>query len=193
MLDAAYDLFCEAGYRATTMDAIATRADVAVQTLYFTFHTKDELLQEVHDRTVLGDDELPPPLQPWYQAAVAEPDIARALRRIVEGTQTIFARVSPMLPVFQAVATEPAGEVWQRSQALRLDGYGDLLAVLERKHPLRPGLRRRDAVDVLFVVLGPETYGALVHGRGWTVKRWTEWTADVLLRDLFGVDGASDT
>ena len=45
MLDAAYDLFCEQGFRATTMDAIAQRAGVAVQTLYFTFHTKDALLQ----------------------------------------------------------------------------------------------------------------------------------------------------
>jgi len=35
MLKAAYELFCEHGYATTTMDLIAKRADVAVQTLYF--------------------------------------------------------------------------------------------------------------------------------------------------------------
>ena len=74
MLDAAYDLFCSDGYRPTTMEAIAERAGVAVQTLYFTFHTKDDLFQEVHERTVLGDENLPPPMQTWYLAAVASED-----------------------------------------------------------------------------------------------------------------------
>ena len=69
MLAAAYDLFCELGFRAATMDAIAERAGVAVQTLYFTFHTKDELVQAVHEWTVLGDDPVAPPLQSWYRAS----------------------------------------------------------------------------------------------------------------------------
>ena len=64
ILDAAYDLFCVAGYPATTMAAIGERAGVAVQTVYFTFRTKDALLQAVHNRTVLGRDEIPPPQQP---------------------------------------------------------------------------------------------------------------------------------
>ena len=79
MLDAAYDLFCELGYRATTMAAIADRAQVAVQTVYFTFHTKDALLQEVHNKTVLGDVPTPPEKQPWYLAAHAQTDSRRAV------------------------------------------------------------------------------------------------------------------
>jgi len=187
MLDAAYQLFCEQGYRATTMDAIAEKAGVAVQTLYFTFHTKDELLQQVHDRTVLGDEGLPPQLQPWYRAAMAEPDLATALRTIVEGTQTIFARVAPMLPVFHTVASEPAGAVWQRAEQLRIDGYDTLLRALEAKQPLRKGLRHADARDVLFVVLGPETYRAFVQQRHWSVARWVRWTVSVLAHDLFDI------
>ena len=51
------------------MAEVAERAAVAVQTLYFTFHTKGALLGEVFERAVLGPGELPPPLQPWHQAA----------------------------------------------------------------------------------------------------------------------------
>src|ERR1041384_7668216 len=111
MLDAAYGLFCEEGYRATTMDAIAERAGVAVQTLYFTFHTKDELFQAVHERTVLGDEAIPPEAHPWSRAAVPSDDFGGAVRHICRGVLSISRRVAPMIPAFHAVAGDPAGDV----------------------------------------------------------------------------------
>ena len=42
------------------MAAIAQRAGVAVQTVYFVFHTKAELLSRVIDAAVLGPDPNPP-------------------------------------------------------------------------------------------------------------------------------------
>src|SRR5947209_304164 len=133
MLAAAYDAFCEDGFKATTMEAIAKRAGVAVQTLYFTFHTKDELLQQVHEWTVLGDDPTPPPLQPWYLAAMAEPDAIRALDLITEGLVAILSRVAPTVPVFHAVAGDPAGEVWAHAEQLRRSGMEDLVDMLVAK------------------------------------------------------------
>jgi AcrR family transcriptional regulator len=187
MLDAAYDLFCAEGYRTTTMQNIADRAGVVVQTLYFTFHTKDELLQAVHERTVLGDDPLPPPLQSWYLAAIAEPDVRAAVRITVEGVATIFARVAPMLPVFHSVVGDPAGEVWQRGEELRLEGMKNLVDALADKATLRRGLTGARAVDALFVVMGPELYRSLVIERGWSIQEWSTWVAATLLRDLFGL------
>ena len=187
MLDAAYELFCAEGYRATTMESIAERAGVAVQTVYFTFHTKDALLQEVHDRTVLGDDATPPPLQPWYLAATAESDVAHAVTTIVEGVAEILARVAPMLPVFHAVSADPAGVVFRRAEELRRDGYDILITRLETKAPLRPGLDHAHATDLLFVLLGPELYRELVIERGWTQRQWAQWTATTITRDLFGI------
>ena len=70
MLDAAHACFVERGYPGTTMAAIAERAGVAEQTLYFTFHTKAGLLGEVFERAVFGADELPPHLQPWWSSAM---------------------------------------------------------------------------------------------------------------------------
>src|SRR5262245_6712996 len=60
MLKAAYDAFCERGYAATTMNDIATRADVAVQTLYFTFHTKGAILEESVGAAIIGFDRWDP-------------------------------------------------------------------------------------------------------------------------------------
>ncbi len=185
MLDAAYDLFCEQGLRATTMGSIAERAGVAVQTLYFTFHTKDALLQEVHDRTVLGDDPVPPSRQAWHIAAMTEPDGRRALARIIEGLLAILARISPMIPVFHAVSADPAGRVFRRGEELRRKGLEQLVDALAAKTPLRPGLTPAKACDLLFVVLGPELYRSLVLECGWSQAEWRTWATSVLTRDLF--------
>jgi AcrR family transcriptional regulator len=187
ILDAAYEAFCELGYRATTMALIAERAGVAVQTVYFTFRTKDALLQEVHDQTVLGrGTPLAPMDQPWYRAAAAEVDPPHATRLLVEGVGTILARVAPMLPVFQAVVADPAGEVYRNAEALRRPAMYDVAReVLLPKGGLRPGVDVSYAGDLLVVLLGPEIYRMYVLEVGWSHERWVDWTAQVLLRELF--------
>jgi AcrR family transcriptional regulator len=187
MIRAAYDLFCERGYRATTMEAIAQRAGVAVQTLYFTFHTKDELLQAVHEWTVLTDDPTPPPLQEWYLAAMAESDARRALAMLIEGLATIESRVAPMIPVFHAVSADPAGEIYRRAQVLRRQGMEDCIDALSKKARLRPGLTRRRAADLLYILAGPEAYRSFVLEAGWTERQWVTWTTQTLTGDLFGL------
>lgn len=188
MLDAAYELFSSDGYRLTTMDAIAQRAGVAVQTLYFAFHTKDELFQEVHERTVLGDEGLPPPMQPWYRAAVAAEDVRDAVRQICYGVLSISRRVAPMIPAFHAVTGDPAGEVWDRSQRLRHDGMVDLVAELIKKAPLRKTVTKNHAADVLYLLLGPDLYWTMVLGRGWSERQLASWTTRAILDDLFGLE-----
>jgi AcrR family transcriptional regulator len=187
ILDAAYDLFCELGYRATTMTLIADRAGVAVQTVYFTFRTKDALLQEVHDQTVLGrGTPLVPQQQPWYAAAVAEKNPARATRILVDGVATILARVAPMLPVFHAVVADPAGEVYRNAEALRRPAMYDLARdVLLAKAQPRPGVDVAHAGDLLVVMLGPEIYRMYVLELGWSRERWVDWTTQVIVRELF--------
>jgi AcrR family transcriptional regulator len=190
MLDAAYELFCKDGYRATTMEAISERAGVAVQTLYFTFHTKDELFQAVHERTVLGDENVPPPMQPWYLAAVASDDVTAGVRHICRGVLSISRRVAPMIPAFHAVAGDPAGEVWERSERLRHEGMVQLVDALTKKAPLRHGVTKAHAADVLYLLLGPDLYRTMVLGRGWTEQQLATWTERIVHIDVFGLEAA---
>ncbi len=185
MLQAAYDLFCEQGYRATTMDVIAERAGVAVQTLYFTFHTKDELFQEVHDWTVLGDDPTPPPLQAWYLDAMTASSVDEAVHHITRGVIGISRRVAPMIPAFHAVIGEPAHAVWENANRLRLDGMADLVAGLTKKQSLRKGITKAQAADVLYVLVGPDLYRTFVLERGWTEAQYIAWCDRTILAELF--------
>src|SRR6476620_7638946 len=98
MIGAAYRLFCEKGYAATTMEVIAREADVAVPTLYFTFRTKGAILGEALGAAVVGfDQSVRPEDAPWFQKFDAEPDPRRALKMLVENTTPILRRVGPLM------------------------------------------------------------------------------------------------
>src|SRR5579863_9760958 len=57
VIDAAKQLFIEHGYPATTLEAVADAADVALPTLYRLFGSKRALLKEVLDTSLSGDDQ----------------------------------------------------------------------------------------------------------------------------------------
>jgi AcrR family transcriptional regulator len=187
MLDAAIACFTADGYDGTTMAKIAEQAGVAVQTLYFTFHTKAQLLKETLDRAVLGDGPpIPPPQTQWYQAMRAQQAIRPALQHLVGGVSQILQRVAPLRPVFEAAAAEPGvTEVWANAEQLRLDGYRAIVELLAGKQPLRPGHTLDSATDVLFVLLGPDTFRAFTHGRRWPLDQWKAWVITALEHDLF--------
>ncbi|MEV3982363.1 helix-turn-helix domain-containing protein [Nonomuraea sp. NPDC049758] len=95
MLTAARELFTERGYTATSMRAIAGRAGVAVQTLYFTFETKRSILKELLDVEVAGDDAPLATLErPWVAEALAAPP-SDLLRKLAEANAGIHERVAP--------------------------------------------------------------------------------------------------
>jgi AcrR family transcriptional regulator len=186
IIASAYALFCESGYRGTTMESIGERAGVAVQTVYFTFRTKDDLLQAVYEWAVLGDEGMPPPMQDWNVAAHAEPDARDMISGIVAGSAGILARVAPLLPVFDAISPEPAGAIHRRSEDLRRSDMKKLADVLSRKTPLRKGMTRRRAADLIFVLIGPRSYQSFVLEAGWPPRDWVRWVAATLQHDLYG-------
>jgi AcrR family transcriptional regulator len=187
MLDAAIRCFTTAGYGGTTMATIAAEPGVAVQTLYFTFHTKSELLQQTFDRAVLGDVPVPPHETDWYRSMEAERKLRPALHHLVSGVTAILERFAPLRSVFdEARADEVVHEVWQRGEQLRLEGYRQIVEILAKKRPLRVEYDVEGATDVLFVLLGPDTFRAFIEGRRWSIERWQTWVVATIGRELFG-------
>jgi len=188
MMRAAYELFCERGYAGTTMADVAERAGVAVQTVYFTFHTKRDLLSGSYDLAVMGEaDPLPPDVQPWYLAAAAEPGLGEAIRLIVEGIGEIERRTTPLDTVVRAAAqADPdSAAVWQRHEQLRHDGFERMLVdVLLPKASLRDHLDAERATVLLLMLLGHGVYQALVLDYGWSHEAWADWVARAI-EELF--------
>ncbi len=92
---AARDLFVAQGYGATSLQEVADRAGVAVQTVYFVFRNKRALFKDVVDTSIAGDTEPIATMdRDWFRAACAEPTAAGQLRAHVRGVRDILG-VSP--------------------------------------------------------------------------------------------------
>jgi AcrR family transcriptional regulator len=187
ILDAAMSLFVTRGYPSTTVEMITHEAGVAVQTVYFSFRTKANVLTQLVDINVAGDTQPTATLQrAWVADALAEPDPIRQLEIQVKGTAAIHRRVAPLLGVLcRASDTDPAvAQLWRTNQEQRRALQRQLVIALRRKGGLCPGMRLGQAVDISYAMLGPELFQVLVTERGWSIAEWERWTLGVLRREL---------
>lgn len=188
IIKAAYSLFCERGYYGTTMADVAQAAGVAVQTVYFTFHTKIELLSRTVDFAVMGEgDPVIPEQSAWYAAMAAEPDLTKAVRHVVEGIGQILTRAMPLDTVVRASAGSDPDMARARAvnERLRADGYRAILDILHSKATLRDGITPERATQLLLLYLGTDVYRVLILDYGWTHADWITWTVATLGEQLF--------
>ncbi|MGH3780769.1 MAG: TetR/AcrR family transcriptional regulator [Pseudonocardiaceae bacterium] len=187
ILDAAMSLFATRGYPSTTVEMIAHEAGVAVQTVYFSFRAKANILKQLVDINVAGDTQPIPMLErTWVRDALAEPDPARQLEIQVKGTASIHRRVAQLLNVLhRASDTDPAvAELWRTNQEQRRALHRQLIVALRRKGGLPPEMRLGQAVDISYALLGPELFHVLVTERGWSIAEWQRWTLSILSHEL---------
>ena len=180
ILRSAHEEFCAVGYHGATMAAIAKRAGVAVQTVYFVFHTKTQLFTDAFDAAVLGDDATPPNATSWFAEATTGVDLRSSVAAFTAGNGAIQARIARLYDVARSASlTDPDIErMWAERERLRRDGYGDFVQSLADRGGLRPDLDVVTATDVALTILGPANYLALVYDCGWSHERYLEWIAD---------------
>ena len=182
---AAGQRFLEGGYGATTIAEVARAAGVAVQTVYSAVGGKADLLIEVVNRTVAGDDRDVMLLdREWMTALRAEPDPRRQVRIFADEMTSIGARVVPLFLMMRAAAAgDPeVAAAWQRSVELR---WQTMRAVVSALHGVRPGLGGERAADLVWAIASPETYDLLALQRGWSPADVAAWIADAIVAALF--------
>ncbi len=176
-------LFAEHGYGATTLQDVAGRAGVAVQTIYFTFGNKRALLKEIVDVSIAGDDE---PIvtmdRPWFQGVLDADDAGTCLRRLVAGTAETLARVALIVEMLRTAATVDPDirALWPDDADPRFTVHSAAAAALVAKPGIRDGVTAAHAADVLFGLLSPELYLVFVRDRGWSPEQWESWTRETL-------------
>jgi AcrR family transcriptional regulator len=181
MVDAAAELFASVGFAATTMDAVAAGSDMSVQSVYFAFHTKANLLRAALERAT------PPPPPPTSKRPTGvDPD--EGLVRLVEDAVRSLEATGPLaLAATAAAPGDPAvEEVRAGHERQRAQSAVDLVHHLRSLRPLAPGVTPRRVVDVVYGLLSPQLYALLVKERGWTSKRYAGWCAHAVGRALWG-------
>jgi AcrR family transcriptional regulator len=183
IIAAATEEFRSSGYHGTTMSAIAARAGVAVQTVYFVFHTKPALLTAAIDTAVMGEDNpVPPDLTPWWQEGITTLDGRRAIELFISNVSDINARAAALDRVALAASTTDPDvvDLINHHESLRTQGFRSYIDALAARGLLRDGLDPAEATDVLLTLAGPDVFLNLTEERGWTVQRYVAWTTDAL-------------
>ena len=178
VLAAALECFSESGWSGTTLNAVAERAGVAVETIYHAFGTKKQLLREVMDVAVVGDAE---PIPLVDRPEWAEMQRGTRAERVAKGValnaeiQARSARV--WMAIVEAAQADPD------VAALRDEGTAN------RAHDLKVGLElvlRKPldgpVYDVLFALFGPETYLVLTEQRGLTRAQYEAVLVDAAIK-----------
>lgn len=186
MLDTARELFITDGYAATTMERIADRAGVAVQTLYYTFRTKGQLLCEAVEEAAAQDAEIAPAGErAWLQEVLMATTGQRVLALAVDYGADIFARAAPLWPAMMAASADPYVEsYWRNVAASRRAGQGRMVARLAELDELPHNLQPDRATDLVVVLFGHEVFGNLVTGAGWSLPEYKAWLYTTLVQQL---------
>jgi AcrR family transcriptional regulator len=193
VVEAARALFTERGYGATTVEAISARSDVPPATVYRLFSSKRGILKALLDVSIAGDDEsVPLADRPPVRSLLADPDPRNRVAGFVAVAAQVNSRTAPIYRILvSAAASDPdAGTVLDDLTRQRQQGQGRLARSLARSGALRPGLRERDAGDLVHALMSPEVYGLLVVDRGWPPERYERWLTDTLVDQLLAPPGA---
>jgi AcrR family transcriptional regulator len=187
VVEAARRLFVERGYVATTVDAISELSDVPSATVYRLFSGKLGILKALLDTSIAGDDQ-PRAVQarPEVASQLSESDPGQLLAGVAGITTAINQRSNDVYGVLMSAAgSDPgAAELLDEVRQQRDQGQGKIARSLSRAHALKPGLRERDAADLIHALMSPELYRLLVGDRGWTPDRYQQWLATTLTQQL---------
>ncbi|GAA3590017.1 helix-turn-helix domain-containing protein [Kribbella ginsengisoli] len=175
--EAARKLFADAGYGATSIDAIAKEAGVATRTVYSAFGTKREILSLICDR--------------WLEQAGArqlagevlqETDPAAKLRKAAHWLTNLYSAGFDVVLIFEA-ATDESAETRALLRA-KLAGRNEVMDAIIASLESSLAIPLKQAQAVYRALAAPGVYRELVDESGWTEAEFEQWVSESLQRQL---------
>jgi AcrR family transcriptional regulator len=185
--EAARSLFVDRGYAATTIEAISDLSDTPQATVYRLFSSKLGILKAVLDVSVVGDDEAVTMLdRAPVRALLQDAEPKHQLAGFAAVVRQVMARAGSVHRILaDAARSDPdAASLLAEIARQRHEGQRRVARALARSGALQPGLRERDAADVIHALASPEVYGLLVFDRGWSCERYEKWLTSILIDQL---------
>lgn len=181
-LEAAQRLFLANGYGTTSIRAIAEEAGVAVQTIYALFGNKRQIVIELLEIAVAGEDELAAVQRQAVQAIRAEPDPRRRAELGAALSRKITERVLPIFKITSdAAAVDPEfAELNQAMIARRRAEMAESANLLAGNDGLR--VSSDDAAASLLVLCSPQVAQILTEHVGMSYDHYEKWLADAIKR-----------
>jgi TetR/AcrR family transcriptional regulator, regulator of autoinduction and epiphytic fitness len=179
--DGARRLFVRDGYGATTLQAVADEAGVAVQTVYAVYGSKAGILRGLRDAVVHQ-----PEAEALAREAFAAVDAGEALDRFARSIRARWDAGSEVVRIYaEAASTDPVLRAEHEAvYARRRGGLRHLAETLEDR--LAAGIDAARATAILDALTLPELYAELVAVQGWTSDAYEAWLAATLRQQLLG-------
>lgn len=174
VLVAARELFLVTGFAATTMAAVAERAEVSPETVYKNFGNKPGLVRALHDEAMRGDAAATPYSRSEELRGLLDPyEIAHGWSRL---SAEVAPRVSPLLLLLRdAAAVQPElGELLAELDQVRHQRMSENARFLDDAGHLRHSVDRQAAADLLWAATSPELYELLVLRREWSLDQYAD-------------------
>jgi AcrR family transcriptional regulator len=180
VLAAAIRLFTSSGWAATTVAAVATEAGVSAETVYGGFGSKKNLLRAAIDVAVVGDADPVPFIDREEFHRLGRGTIAARLRAGVALQTNVHERSAGVWrAIIEAAVGDREVESWriELERGRRLDLRRSLALILGRDLDT-------PTIDLLWVLLGPETYLKLMGDAGYDRARYEQFLLDAIERLL---------
>jgi len=180
-------VFAAKGYGSSTIEAIASEAGVAVDTVYASFGSKRGVLSVLMDVRVGGDDHQIDLLdRSGPQGVRREPSQKRQIEAFAKDVTTIIERARPVDDIIRGAAAVDSEVAAYRAglQESRFQNMVKLVSWISQNGPLRGGMGREEGAAIVWSLTSPEMHRLLRVERAWTVERYAAWLADTLTLTL---------
>lgn len=187
IIDNARELFISSGYAGLTMQQIADRAGVALDTVYTTVGRKPQLIKLLVETAISNTDQAVPAQQRAYVQRIQAAAGARAKLAIYAAAVVdIQGRLAPLVRALEGAArAEPElGAIWRDISERRARNMTVFAADLMKTGEVREELELCRVADTIWATNGPEMYTLLVERRGWAPADFEAWLADTWARLL---------
>jgi AcrR family transcriptional regulator len=184
IIDGAAAVFELRGYEGARVEDIASKAGVAVPTVYKGFANKRNLLKASVDAAMSGGGAGGVERQVWWQEQLEEPTAKGQLRLIARNARRIYDRAGRLLEVVRAAAASD-GEIealWRSINDERLARSRISARRLASKAKLRTTVA--GATRTLWALSGPELYVLQIHGGGLDPDDYERWLGDLFVSAL---------
>lgn len=192
ILSAAHQLFVERGYDAMTMQAIADRAGVALDTVYEVVGRKPQLARLLVESAISNSDQPVPADARDYVRRIQGLSRARdKLTLYAAAVVDIHRRLAPLVRALHVAAPRhpELGAMWREISERRARNMRLFAADLRSTGELRHGLGVDRVADVLWALAAPDMYLLFVEERGWLPEDVEAWLADSWSRLLLAEAG----
>jgi hypothetical protein len=169
---------------------------VAVQTVYYIFGTKGQLLCDAMEFAAAGKhDPTPVEQRAWMVEALSSQSAPRSLALTVDHGADIYERAAPLWPAVNAaaIADSAVAEYWAGVAAGRRTGMGQLVEHISNLGGLSEGLNVDIATDILFAINSHAVFQTLVVESGWKLSTFKGWLYSSLAKQLLAATRSDPT